>query len=221
MSEIQKLDETFSNLTNTLNKFGHSLSCFNFSESPAFGIAQNIPNDHLFQINASLESYNDLICDGPIPGESENSQTERHLQKFLTKFGLYVNSSLLEDLQDGYLVEVYSRSHQQMYRSINFFKICSYDLGALTFVPWDKLFYRPEENTKEMFKTINSVLDNNLECMKSNIPVHFLTELCSDRKFGYKLIRVGSVFDQETGAPMGYLSVISVKEVLEAFRVLH
>jgi hypothetical protein len=108
-----------------------------------------------------------------------------------------------------------------LYRSLNFLKLCSYDLGTLTFVPWDKLFYRPKENTDEMFKTINYVLDNNLENFNSNIPVHFLTELCSNRKFGYKLIRVGIIYDRETSESMGYVSIIYIKEVLDTFRVLH
>ncbi|MBC7537890.1 MAG: hypothetical protein H7281_03665 [Bacteriovorax sp.] len=221
MNTLQALDSTFENLTNSLNQFGLNLTNFNFQESDSFKHARDIHQDQLFQINTSLQSYNDLITDGPVLDESEGTQTQRHLRKFLTKYGLTVNERLFNDFADKYLVEVYSLSHQQIYRSINFFNLSSYDLGALTFIPWDKLFYRSEEDTLAMFNAINFAIDNDIEYMAPNIPVHFLTELCSNKKFGYKMIKLASVNDVNSGAPMGYLTVISVKEVLEAFQVLH
>jgi hypothetical protein len=221
MSEVHNVAATFSNLTNSINKFGYNLPKFELENHEHCESIRSTPINQLFQIRASLESYNDIINEGPIPGESEKSQSERHFRKFLDKFSLSINENMLNDLQDDYLIEVYSKSHQQLYRSLNFLKLCSYDLGTLTFVPWDKLFYRPKENTDEMFKTINYVLDNNLENFNSNIPVHFLTELCSNRKFGYKLIRVGIIYDRETSESMGYVSIIYIKEVLDTFRVLH
>jgi len=221
MNQLNALDTTFEKLTNSLNQFGLNLPDSDFSKSESFDHAKNVDPNLLFQINTSLQSYIDLINDGPLAEESEEAQTKRHLKKFLTKFGLTVSDKVFKVLTDKHLVEVNSLSHQQIYRSINFFKLCSYDLGALTFIPWNKLFHRPEEITKKMFEEINYVIQNNIEYMTPNIPVHFLTELCSEKKFGYKFYKIAIVEDAETGAPMGYLTIISVKNVLDQFQLLH
>ncbi len=72
-----------------------------------------------------------------------------------------------------------------------------------------------------MHSSINLLMDNNIDCMTPNIPVHFLTELCSNKKFGYKMLKLATVTDSATSQPMGYLTIISVKEVIEAFRIVH
>lgn len=221
MNELNALSSTFGSLTDSLNQFGFEIPNFEFLESDSIKYARDFSHDLLFQINASLQSYNDLINDGPVPGESESTQNQRYLRKFLNKFGLSVSERVFADMTDGYLIEVYSKSHQQIYRSINFFKLSSYDLGALTFIPWDKLFYRSVEDTEIMFKAINFAMDNNIEYMTPSIPVHFLTELCTEKIFGYKMAKIACVADSASGDPMGYLTVISVKEVLEAFKVMH
>ena len=221
MRELQQLDTTFDTLTNSLNQFGLNLPNFDFEKSNSINYARDFNQDLLFQINTSLQSYNDLISDGPTPGESESNRTQRYLRKFLEKFGLNVSSKVFGDLTDDYLIEVYSKAHQQIYRSINFFNLSSYDLGALTFTPWDKLFYRSKEDSEIMFKTINFLIDNNIEIMTPKIPIHFLTELCSNKKFGYRMHKLATVTDLETGEPMGYLTVISVKEVLGKFELVH
>lgn len=221
MSQLSKLNSTFETLNYSLNQYGINLPDINFLESNSYQYAKQMQQELLFQINTSLESYNDLINDGPVPRESEGNQTQRHLRKFLEKFGLSVSTKVFSDFTDRYLIEVYSKNHQQLYRSINFFNVSSYDLGSLTFVPWDKLFYRSNEDTERLLKAANFVVDNNIDYMTPNIPVHFLTELCTNKKFGYRMHKLATVTDSATGVPMGYLTVISVKEVLEAFEVLH
>lgn len=221
MNGIHALNSTFDYLNNSLNLFGFNFPKFDLRDSRCFKYMENLEEDELFQINASLLSYNDLINDGPLPNETDGSQNKRYLQKFLNKFELDLSPKFLNDIIDGHIIEVYSKSHKQIYRSINFFSSSSYDLGALTFTPWDKLFYRPEEETNKLLKAANYTLENNIDYMTPNIPTHFLTELCSEKIFGYKLIKIGCVYDSVSFYPMGYVTIISVKEVLGTFKVIH
>lgn len=221
MNELRELNTTFLNLNNSLSRYGINLPAIDLNQDDSFKFARNLEQDLLFQINTSLQSYNDLISEGPVPEESEESQTGRHLQKFLEKYKLSVSPKLLTNLTDDCIVEVYSRSHQQIYRSVNFFKMSSYDIGTLTFMPWDKLFFRSREDTEALLKVANFIIDNNMEYIKPNVPTHFLTEIITDRKFGYKLLSAGNVMDVDSGKPMGYFAVITVKEVIEAFKIVH
>lgn len=221
MNELVDLNTTFSALNSSLARYGIELPSVDLSKDDSLSFARDLEKDLLFQINASLKSYNDLISEGPVPGESEDSQTQRHLKYFLDKFGLQVSSKVFNNLTDDYLIEIYSKSHQQIYRSVNFFKLSSYDIGSLTFIPWDKLFHRSKQDMETMNKAINLLSESNIACMTPNVPVHFLTELCSNKVFGYKMLKLATVTDSITLKPMGYLTVISVKEVIEAFKIVH
>ena len=220
MNELQKLDLTFNTLTNSLNRFGNNLPKIDFLGSNFYQFAKDVNTETLFQINASLQSYNELISDGPIPTESESEQTHRHLKKFLEKYELTISPKVYSDLTDGYLIEIYSLSHQQIYRSVNYFKLSSYDIGSLTFLPWDKLFYRSSDDVKKMVSVVNDVLDRNIDYMAPNTSAQFITELCTDKIFAHKLIKVGTVQDAFSKDTMGYFSVISVKEMKQAFQVI-
>ena len=220
MNELQSLDSTFSTLTKSLNRFGNHLPQKDFFGSDSYQCAKSLNDEVLFQINASLQSYNELISEGPLPEESEGEQSHRHLKKFLAKYELSISPKVYNDLTDGYLIEIYSLSHQQIYRSVNYFNLCSYDIGSLTFLPWEKLFYRSAEDVKKMIAVVSEVLEKNLEYVAPNTSAQFITELCSDKIFAHKLIKVGTVQDSYTNDTMGYFSVITVKEVKKAFQVM-
>ncbi len=214
MSIAHELEHSIRDLTESINSYGIKLDDPSLLASPrVLKALEKIKEEDLEQIRLSLEGYHSIIKEGPIPGESQCDRNKRHLHSFLDKHGLKTSERILNDMVDHHIVEIHSLSHKQIFRTVNFYSLCSYDLGSLTFIPWDELFYRPEEIVEKIFSLIDSVLQNRVEYMVTNVPKHPVLELGPNQKVNYEMLRIGCVFDVFTKQPMGYLTIISVSRL--------
>lgn len=217
----KSIDETFDKLTRTLNSYGHHFLDFPQFESTMTKAREEKSKDEMSLIQQSYESYWDIIKDGPIEVETPLDQSKRHLRKFLDKFGLAISEKYFSTLRSEHIIEVYAKNHQQIFRSVNFFSLSSYNVEALTFVTWEKLFHRPKELLGTLFKYPEIVMDNQIDLMSTPHTKHVLTEVETQKKFAHELINIGCVFDKSSNQPMGYITMIKVRELLGDVQIVH
>ncbi|MAX65493.1 MAG: hypothetical protein CME66_01005 [Halobacteriovoraceae bacterium] len=222
MKNLSRVNEVFQRTAFLIGLYGHhTKKGSSFDDKTIFDRIQNVDLETLRQICISFESYNEIIASLPSKGESISSVNKRHLKKFLNKWGLRVDQRVFDGLTDEYLVEVYSTKHQQLFRSANFFSMSGYTLSELTFSPWDELFHRSISNDDIMFKTIDMVLDYEIKYLVPKISHHILTEIKTKRKFKYQMVKLACVFDDIVDVPVGYLTIISVKELKGKLRLIN
>lgn len=205
------LSTTFRDLTFAINSFGMNVPYpdEDFDQNKYSYLGEDILN----QINMSLVSYFDLINDGPLPGESSASQTKRHLAKFLKKFNLSIPTSIFDEISDENLIEIYSQTHHQIYRSLNFFKLSSYSIDKLTFNPWPDLFTR-EKTAEEKLMELPQILfssDSDILTVGHNYDT-YLIENVSQKQFIYHISTIAKVRSAKDGSVLGYLTVIKANE---------
>lgn len=214
------LDYTIQQTQNILSKYGHhfDLDCpytLKGKENLKY-----VDDAQVRLIIDSLLSYNSIVEEAPLPDESECEVNTRHLKKFLSHYKLKVSDSFLTSIKDHHIIEVYAKNHQQIYRSVNFFGLSSYGLEALTFVPWDELFHRPESVAHKLFQFANVIMEQNLEVLTPPGTSHTLTELKTENRFRYELERAGCLYDNETSENMGYITLIKVTKA-PTLKILH
>ena len=225
--ELQK-----DNIVPIMKELNHSIQLyaknFSFEEKNTAGLingaVQALSNEEVSQISKSFQSYNDIIKDGPEPTEQERDRTIRHLKDFLKKFNLKVSDDAFSDIGNDDFVEIYSSNHKQMFRSVNFFNYCSYDLASLTFMPWNELYYRQDSDTQRMIQSVTHVLANSLpyySAESAKVKDHILTELISEKKFRHRIKSCSCVFENEENTTIGYLTVVNTKEITTKLNIVH
>jgi len=211
MKSTQQIDQSIRNLTDSVNSYGMGLEYSSIAASQkVLNEINKIAKEELEHVRVELENYNDIIKEGPLAKENKRDRNHRHLTDFFKKYGLQVSQKILKDITDDCIIEINTLKHKQIFRSVNFFTVSSYDLGILTFVPWSELFHRPKNIFTKILSQIEILLKNNIDYMIPNIPRHILTEIGTNRKFTYKMQSIACVTDELSGLPMGYLTIISV-----------
>jgi len=207
------------NFLHSLNKMKSKIQAYGykFDDSCAFdkkGLDQIecIDSEQLDLIQKSMESYTKIISNEIVESESLTDLNIRHLKMFLKMHSLRISDNFFDNLESDHIVEVYAKNHQQIYRSVNFFGLSSYGLEALTFVAWDQLFHRAPGEFEKLFKIIDIVMSNELDCLSPPDFSHKLIEIKTNSEFKYTLIKAGCVFDEETDGVMGYVSIIKVRK---------
>lgn len=92
---------------------------------------------------ADFARYVEVCEDVVIEGRSLK-QNRHLLWRMLKRLGLVPKSDLFSHISDTDRIEVYDTANTQMFRSLNFFPICSHSLDALQCRPWWELFQRDE-----------------------------------------------------------------------------
>ncbi len=180
-----------------------------------------IPESELKELTKSLSIYNEIINEPIPPTEVPCSTNKRHLQAFLDRFQLNISDEIFHQMDENTIVEVYTKNHKQIFRTINFFKTCRYDFYTMTFIPWDQLFHRRPEVTQKIFSYVQRLLDHNLSfTSRPPFPDHILTEIESGEKVRYTSRGVGPIYGDEPNEPIGYISLITVKPILSTFEVI-
>lgn len=221
MNADLSIDFTFEKLTSSINMYGHYFQSFpRFREEIEFN-KKKISLEKLSLLQESWEKYLDIIKNGPLEEETEADLNRRHLKKFLGEFGLKLGESFFSTIESGHIIEVYSKGHQQIFRSANFFDLSSYSPEVLTFVSWEKLFHRSEENFNKLLKYAEFVIEEKIGLIQPKKARHLLVEVETQRKFTHELDRIGCLLDELTGSCLGYATMIKVREVPPTIKLLH
>ncbi len=173
-----------------------------------------IPAPQMNEIIGSLNFYNNIISEGLDSYEIIDDLHKNHLDSFLQKLNLTISDEIYKYLDEDVIVEIYSKEHRQLYRSVNFFKLSRYDFYTLTFVPWENLYYRAPAIKGKIFNSINQAIHSGTFFKpETGIPDHIITEVETGRKLKYESICGGVVRDGEEEQPMGYIGLIKIKPI--------
>lgn len=148
--------------------------------------------------------------------EDGKAEEKKLLWYALKKLRLVSTSNMMDLIEDGDLVEVYLGT-RQVYRTFNYYNLCSYSLDELASLPWDELFYRPPEITAQIFNEIGTALQSR-KVLVSETPEHVVEELMSANKFKfkYKLKYIVPLTDLETRREDCVLGVIKAEKITGA-----
>ncbi len=156
-----------------------------------------------------LKVYQDLFelsnsTDMLAPSEKRLLWLALKLLKFMP------SSDLMNMVDEEDFIEVYVGT-TQVYRSFNYYDICSYSFDELETVPWPELFCRPDASITDDILAEVSVVIQSKKMLVSQTPAHFVNETSSpfQNKILYKLKYIIPIKDLETNRSDCFVAVIS------------
>lgn len=210
-----KFLEVIGSLTQSINAYG-----FRVPEPPpmASEILPHVPDEVKKQICDSLDGYRRLIDPRQWQAAAGNRRELdlAHFEMFAKVACVSLaDPEFMSEFAEGDIIEAYSVSHHQLFRSLEFFRLCSYDLLTLTMVPWHQLFRRPESVQLGLMNWAEYVLMKAIPSTPSLVPPHVIQECYegNSRSFLYSIKRGGVLLDSVSKKPKGYLTIIRVQEV--------
>lgn len=207
--------QTIDDLTLSLNHFGLSLPR---RPQDLSQVLPQIPTEAKDQIRAALDGYMQIIRT-PTQGETEHERALGHFEIFRRVAGIKLaDPDFMKNFNEGDICEAYSATHQQIFRTLEFFKSCSYDLFTLTIVPWNQLFSRPENVKSLMLNWAEKIVKEGLRSVTQPVPDHIIQECYAHHKksFLYSTKHAGCLIDALTNEPKGYVTIIRVQELDES-----
>lgn len=97
-------------------------------------------------------------------------------QRALRHFGLSAGESFWKKYQEGQVIEIYGPEMIQLYRSMNFFKLCGYSLLDISVFQWYVLWTRPTIVIDQMLKSVEAVFLESHPARPANVIQHILLE---------------------------------------------
>ena len=146
-----------------------------------------------------------------------NLHDDRRLAWWAIKeFRLRPLSDAFTRIQPNDVIEIYSSSHVQIFRSFNFFRCLSYTLDQVLTYEWWELYERDESITVPMIKVVEDLISSaDVKTIQSPFPNHWVREkfsqLCYSAQIESRLM--SPLICEDTGAIGGYLNVFSLVEV--------
>jgi len=102
------------------------------------------------------------------------------LWRTLRSLGYRVFSDFFAHIQRDDIIEIYDSSGFQIWRSFNFFKICSYTLEEIYCVSWLQRYHRDEEFTRICAEAMMKTADfTESHIFDGEIPPHEVREIAS------------------------------------------
>lgn len=152
----------------------------------------------------------------------ELGDTPDLLKVALQVMGLGVDRKILEQIHRDDVVELYSLEHTQMFRSINFFQLCNYNLDDILMYEWFNLYERANGDTTQIFEQVLGHLKSD-DCMtRFTMPKHLMKERFSEQQgvFEIDLKLLASAF-KGPGLRDGYVvsQRVKVLDVVDRGRV--
>ncbi len=173
-------------------------------------------------ITQQLKNYYSLLQQiTKLNSENPNSisiQEEiSHVKLALKHFNLKCINDDYSFIQKGDLIEIYSLDMIQLYRNIEFFRQCSYDLLTLVTFEWPVLYERSKLITNNIVTRARQIMTTAHKAEPYLIPVHTLKERYVDAKniFSVNLKSMVPLIDITTNERKGGLHSIQSTLILD------
>ncbi|XGC80016.1 hypothetical protein ACES2L_11820 [Bdellovibrio bacteriovorus] len=115
--------------------------------NPSLSYFNVLSTEEQNEVLHNLESYYQICLD--VKKSSRSLRETRYFTECaLNHLGYTVDSQMLDKIEDHHLIEIYSYSQTQMFRSLLFFDVCSYTLEDLYCRKWYSLYERTPEDHK-------------------------------------------------------------------------
>ncbi len=132
---------------------------------------------------ANFERYTQ-VCEEVIERGEAPGVGNQFLWRMFQRLGVTPASSLMGFIERGDVVEIYNASYVQVFRSLSFFRICSYTLDELLCRPFWDLFRRDQELFGRMVGTTKEVLDGKISGVhRWNVEEHTVEEIGSRARY--------------------------------------
>lgn len=97
-------------------------------------------------------------------------------KRSLNHFGLHLDEKFWLTYTDEQVIEIYGPEMIQLYRSLNFFKLCGYSLLDISVFQWYVLWNRSKMIMESINSDVSEVMGNALSSFKFRVPLHLLLE---------------------------------------------
>lgn len=175
----------------------------------------NLPETEFKSISSRLKIYQDVFQMASEQKELFNAVQEKQLLWFaMRSLRLAPPSEFFNILQNNHIVEIYTGT-RQVYRTFNYYSLCSYSLDELETTPWDQLFARKDPTVVEKIFADVAVALQERRIVYSDIPPHWVVETASalQNEFMYKLEFVVPLTDLDDNAQDCFAAVLSAELV--------
>lgn len=172
-----------------------------------------LPDSEFTAIANRLKVYRDVFQMASEQKELFNAVQEKQLLWFaLRSLRLAPPCEFFNNLKNDYIVEVYMGT-RQVYRTFNYYSLCSYSLDELETTPWDQLFKREDPTIVERILADVATALRERRTVYSNIPQHPVTEASSAllNEVMYKLECIVPLTDLDNDAQDCFAAVLSAQ----------
>lgn len=115
----------------------------------------------------------------------------------LSRLNLLGDSSLMSEIREGDVIDIFNSEYVQIYRSYSYFALCNYSLVELSAYPWYELYERSMNLTRQLIEVADKVLSGQVSRVSfDHLPEYTLRERLTDaqatflqkEKFGIRLV---------------------------------
>ncbi|WP_413943123.1 hypothetical protein [Bdellovibrio sp. HCB-162] len=134
-----------------------------------------LPNEEQLQVIRDLQIYYQICLDVKMEGGSLRDP-RRFTEKALLRQGLEADSFILDQIRPNHLVEAYSFSQTQIFRTLLFFEVCSYTLEDLYCRKWYNLYERMVEDQRSLEQTLKTFMTDISKPLEVHNKEHVIKE---------------------------------------------
>ncbi len=200
-------------ISNLLLMNGVSVKAFRNDELPYFS---NLRVDHQKIIVSVLESQFEIYSASYSAGISLRDTAQLSWQA-IRRLGYVPSYDFFDKIQKDDFLEIYTLDSIQVFRDINFYRICSYSIEDLVTRPLIDLVDRPAEITEKIYYWVGKVMVGEVTAtIDPQIPLHTVRELDSEFKIRteLKIKWYSPMFDNNK-------RVVALAVIAEAAQVSH
>lgn len=182
------------------------------------------------------EYYEHLdICFQPMAGDPEPRDITpvkeiSFAKKALDRLGLTVSDQFWSTVDVNQVIEIYRSDMIQVYRNLNFFRVCGYSLLEISVIEWFRLWQRPSSTLDKMSEFIALAMTTDVPAMTYAVPEHILlekrvetglTDFFTPRAHVVNFQYIGSVYSARDSRPCGLICSATGSLVAEGEEALN
>jgi len=171
------------NLKNSLDLLGNALRHLPlkhhyYSERSVMNYLEH-PIEIQRAVRERLTSYSHLINE-IVRERADITNNTFVLKRWLQNLKLSTLNEIYERIEDDNIVEVYNAQGVQVFRSIQFFYFCNYDLLDVETRAWNELYERHELINNRLFEIVYDLFASPNKVFNIDVPPHPMREVFSD-----------------------------------------
>lgn len=123
------------------------------------------------------------VCEECLEGGAHLADDRSFLWRMFRKLGVHPVSTLLSEIEDNDVIEIYNADFIQVFRNLKFFTLCSYTLDDLLCRPFWELFRREARITEALLAVAQNIYKDNVKGSQHlELGPHVLDEIEGPRK---------------------------------------
>lgn len=123
------------------------------------------------------------VCEEAQDAGNRLADDRSFLWRMFRKLGVHPVSTLLAEIDDNDVIEIYNADFIQVFRNLKFFTLCSYTLDDLLCRPFWELFQREERITRALLSVAGDIYSKTVEgIQRLDLGRHFLVETDGPRR---------------------------------------